>query len=90
MQFFLPTKFQVFCIWGTVKHLNISIELHISSYCCHWSLIQYNANLFFFTGDLLIIMAQIIAAVQMVYEEKFVTRYSIPAMQAVGWEGNYR
>lgn len=43
---------------------------------------------FFFTGDLLIIMAQIIAAVQMVYEEKFVTRYSIPAMQAVGWEGN--
>lgn len=38
-------------------------------------------------GDLLIIMAQIIAAVQMVYEEKFVTRYSIPAMQAVGWEG---
>lgn len=40
------------------------------------------------TGDLLIIMAQIIAAVQMVYEEKFVTRYSIPAMQAVGWEGN--
>ena len=38
-------------------------------------------------GDLLIIMAQIIAAVQMVYEEKFVTRYSVPAMQAVGWEG---
>ncbi|XP_061197294.1 solute carrier family 35 member F6-like [Saccostrea echinata] len=38
-------------------------------------------------GDLLIIMAQIIVAVQMVYEEKFVTRYSIPAMQAVGWEG---
>ncbi|XP_048733846.1 solute carrier family 35 member F6-like isoform X2 [Ostrea edulis] len=38
-------------------------------------------------GDLLIIMAQIIVAVQMVYEEKFITRYSIPAMQAVGWEG---
>ena len=42
---------------------------------------------FFNIGDLLIIMAQIIAAVQMVYEEKFVTRYSVPAMQAVGWEG---
>jgi hypothetical protein len=38
-------------------------------------------------GDLLIIMAQIVVAVQMVYEEKFVTRYNVPAMQAVGWEG---
>ncbi|KAK3105041.1 hypothetical protein FSP39_015884 [Pinctada imbricata] len=38
-------------------------------------------------GDLLIIMAQIIVSVQMVYEEKFVTRYNVPAMQAVGWEG---
>ena len=33
-------------------------------------------------------MAQIIVSVQMVYEEKFINRYSVPAMQAVGWEGN--
>ena len=46
-----------------------------------------SSAIFFNIGDLLIIMAQIIAAVQMVYEEKFVTRYSVPAMQAVGWEG---
>lgn len=87
MQFFLPTKSQVFCMWGTVAleyfyratHLQLLLSLIIDSVQCQF---------FFFTGDLLIIMAQIIAAVQMVYEEKFVTRYSIPAMQAVGWEGN--
>lgn len=85
MQFFLPTKFQVFCMWGTVALEYFYRTTHLQLLL---SLIQYNANFFFFTGDLLIIMAQIIAAVQMVYEEKFVTRYSIPAMQAVGWEGN--
>lgn len=87
MQFFLPTKFQVFCMWGAVAleyfyratHLQLLLSLIIDSVQCQF---------FFFIGDLLIIMAQIIAAVQMVYEEKFVTRYSIPAMQAVGWEGN--
>ncbi|XP_076627281.1 transport and golgi organization 9 [Colletes latitarsis] len=39
------------------------------------------------TGDLLIICAQIITAVQMVVEEKFVAEQNIPALQAVGWEG---
>uniref|UniRef100_A0A182VS07 MMS19 nucleotide excision repair protein n=1 Tax=Anopheles minimus TaxID=112268 RepID=A0A182VS07_9DIPT len=39
------------------------------------------------TGDLLIILAQIITAVQMVYEEYYVTALNIPALQAVGWEG---
>ncbi|XP_026472161.1 solute carrier family 35 member F6-like isoform X1 [Ctenocephalides felis] len=39
------------------------------------------------TGDLLIITAQIITAIQMVYEEKFVKDLDIPALQAVGWEG---
>jgi len=38
-------------------------------------------------GDLLIIMAQIISATQMVYEEKFVNKHNVPALQAVGWEG---
>ncbi|XP_059620560.1 solute carrier family 35 member F6 [Phlebotomus argentipes] len=39
------------------------------------------------TGDLLIILAQIITSVQMVYEERFVAGLDIPALQAVGWEG---
>lgn len=33
------------------------------------------------TGDLLILAAQIITAVQMVYEEKFVAGMDIPALQ---------
>ncbi|XP_037041338.1 solute carrier family 35 member F6 [Bradysia coprophila] len=39
------------------------------------------------TGDLLIILAQIITSVQMVYEERYVAGMDIPALQAVGWEG---
>lgn len=39
------------------------------------------------TGDMLIVMAQIITALQMIYEEKFVKNLDIPALQAVGWEG---
>uniref|UniRef100_A0A1B6DHG4 EamA domain-containing protein n=1 Tax=Clastoptera arizonana TaxID=38151 RepID=A0A1B6DHG4_9HEMI len=39
------------------------------------------------TGDLLIVMAQVITALQMVYEEKYVTTRDIPPLQAVGWEG---
>lgn len=39
------------------------------------------------TGDLLIIFAQVIAAAQMVIEEKFVAGHDIPPLQAVGWEG---
>ncbi|KZS20071.1 Solute carrier family 35 member F6 [Daphnia magna] len=39
------------------------------------------------TGDLLIVMAQIVTASQMVWEEKFVTKHNVPALQAVGWEG---
>ncbi|KFM69984.1 Transmembrane protein, partial [Stegodyphus mimosarum] len=39
------------------------------------------------TGDLLIVMAQIIVATQMVVEEKFVTKHNVPALLGVGWEG---
>lgn len=39
------------------------------------------------TGDLLIIVAQVISACQMVYEEKYVAGLNIPPLQAVGWEG---
>jgi len=42
-----------------------------------------------FVGDLLIFCSQIIVASQMVYEEKFITKYKVPALQAVGWEGTF-
>jgi drug/metabolite transporter (DMT)-like permease len=38
-------------------------------------------------GDLLIIAAQVVVAIQMVVEEKFLGQYEVPALQAVGWEG---
>merc|ERR1719187_270650 len=40
-------------------------------------------------GDFLIFGSQIIVASQMVYEEKFVSKYNVPALQAVGWEGTF-
>ena len=39
------------------------------------------------TGDLLIITAQIIAAIQMTVEQLFVQGLNVPPLQAVGWEG---
>ena len=39
------------------------------------------------TGDLLIVAAQVIAAIQMTVEEKFVKGYKVPPLQGVGWEG---
>merc|ERR1711936_968500 len=42
-----------------------------------------------FVGDILIFCSQIIVASQMVYEEKFITKYNVPALQAVGWEGTF-
>ena len=38
-------------------------------------------------GDILVIVAQVIVSVQMVYEEKVISKYAIAPLQAVGWEG---
>ena len=38
-------------------------------------------------GNMLIVGAQLIVAVQMVIEEKFLSRYNVHALEAVGWEG---
>eukprot|EP00802_Teleaulax_amphioxeia_P014848 Tamp_14927.p1 GENE.Tamp_14927~~Tamp_14927.p1 ORF type:complete len:392 (+),score=75.51 Tamp_14927:266-1441(+) len=40
-----------------------------------------------FLGNVLIVCAQVIVAVQMVIEEKFLSRYNVHALEAVGWEG---
>lgn len=39
------------------------------------------------TGDLLIVIAQVITATQMVVEERFVTSRNVSPLEAVGWEG---
>lgn len=39
------------------------------------------------TGDLLIVLAQVIGAAQMVLEEKYVSQSGVAPLQAVGWEG---
>ncbi|XP_026683786.1 LOW QUALITY PROTEIN: BTB/POZ domain-containing protein 7-like [Diaphorina citri] len=49
--------------------------------------LTYPSSFQMLRGDMLIVMAQIITAVQMIYEEKYVTKLDIPALQAVGWEG---
>jgi len=38
-------------------------------------------------GDLLIVFAQGIVAIQMTFEEKVIKKYEVPALQGVGWEG---
>ena len=38
-------------------------------------------------GDLLIVISQLIYAIQMTVEERYVKGYNIPSLQAVGWEG---
>lgn len=38
-------------------------------------------------GDLLIVLAQVVTAIQMTVEEKLIKKYKVPPLQAVGWEG---
>lgn len=38
-------------------------------------------------GDLLIVIASAIVSFQMVYEQKFITKYDVPPLFAVGLEG---
>ncbi|CAO1442263.1 unnamed protein product [Diamesa serratosioi] len=38
-------------------------------------------------GDILVLLGHFMKACQMVYEEHFVTKYDIPSLQAIGWEG---
>lgn len=38
-------------------------------------------------GDILVVLAQVIIALQMVYEDKYANKFNIPALQVIGWEG---
>ena len=44
---------------------------------------------FVLAGDLLIVLAQVITAIQMTVEEKLIKKYEVPPLQAVGWEGTF-
>ena len=46
-----------------------------------------SASHYSLAGDLLIVLAQVITAVQMTIEEKLIKKYKVPPLQAVGWEG---
>ena len=48
---------------------------------------EHNDSNSVLTGDLLIIIAQLINAIQMTIEERYVKGYNIPPLQGVGWEG---
>ncbi len=48
---------------------------------------QSGSSHYALAGDLLIVLAQVIAAVQMTVEEKLIKKYKVPPLQAVGWEG---
>ena len=52
--------------------------------------IVYDVNIlenYLLASDFLIIMSQIITAIQMIIEEKLLKKYKVPPLQAVGWEG---
>jgi len=40
-------------------------------------------------GDIMIVSAQVIVASQMVYEERFISKYNVHPLKAVGWEGTF-
>jgi hypothetical protein len=41
------------------------------------------------TGDILIILSQVVSSVQFVVEEKFIGKYNVPPLLAVGFEGMF-
>lgn len=71
--------------WGTTY---LCSQAHVQSNVFHltWTSCR---TLFSPAGDLLIILAQIIVAVQMVLEEKFVYKHDVHPLRAVGTEGVY-
>ncbi len=40
-------------------------------------------------GDLFILVGLVLSSGQMVYEEKFISKHNIPALKAIGWEGDH-
>lgn len=73
--------------WGGIAFVIIGLALvGVADFVSDSGEDEHNKN-DVITGDLLIVIAQVIQAFQMVFEEKYVSGLDIPALQAVGWEG---
>lgn len=83
---FLGRKLRYFQWLGIVAVIAGLVVVGVSDFISGDTEGEYTLN-GIITGDLLIIAAQVVTATQMVVEEKFVTGYRVPALQAVGWEG---
>lgn len=80
---------------NTHHNLEQPVELWSVPYNAHKALVHriygedYHPSSDIVLGDTLIVCSQVIVATQMVIEEKFVSKYNVPALQAVGWEGTF-
>ncbi|XP_064082161.1 solute carrier family 35 member F6-like isoform X2 [Macrobrachium nipponense] len=85
---FLGRKLRYYHWIGILSVIAGLVVVGVSDFLGNTAESEYTLN-GIITGDLLIIAAQIVTASQMVIEEKFVTRYNVPALLAVGWEGSF-
>eukprot|EP01138_Halocafeteria_seosinensis_P001551 gb/GECG01001589.1/.p1 GENE.gb/GECG01001589.1/~~gb/GECG01001589.1/.p1 ORF type:complete len:387 (+),score=37.68 gb/GECG01001589.1/:1-1161(+) len=84
--FFLKRKLRPFRWFGMFMVLIGTVLVGISFLVCgvpNGKDKPTNPNL----GTILIVLAQVVVAFQMVVEEKFISGYNIPSLQVVGWEG---
>lgn len=59
----------------------------VAIYLIYFEVLLVILNVFYVAGDLLIVIACIVTSSQMVYEEKYVKRYGVHPLRAVGSEG---
>ena len=82
---FLRRKLQLYQVLGIVFVITGLVGVGLSDVMSHTE-DSKNPNAIL-TGDLLIILAQISTATQMVLEEKFINSRQVSPLQVVGWEG---
>lgn len=84
---------RVFFLDGAVKKqewigtITIIMGLSVIGSADYFSTVDKNGKSDTVFGDLLIVIAQLIIAIQMVIKQRFVSEQDIPPLQAVGWEG---
>jgi len=84
---FLKRRIKAYQWVGVALVLAGTIVVGLQSYVCSSGDSSSSGQGKAMLGNILIIIAQIIVATQMVVEEKFIGGYDIPALQVVGWEG---
>lgn len=85
--FFLKRKLKAHHWIGMVFVLGGTALVGAATYICPAPKTGSNADANATLGNILVIVAQVVVAVQMVVEEKILGSYNIPALQVVGWEG---